>query len=278
MPFDDAVRLCTAATDERDRHVARRFVEGVFEAQNSRRSRRCCVRLGHLGRNTCAAGCDRALPSALDCHRNAMWKAASTASTGAMESIQRALNFVRDADVRREWNKSRGLPTRIQQSDFAEPNMAWRSVTAAIDVMRRNGVVDGDAVSALRDLFRVLGRADDDASCEVIDLLGITWAELRWFAERAYDDACDVAAVGDVPSADRLARRLCSDREIDDPGAVDAVRSLVGPAWLLMSHVLGFMADGERPFWDRFERAYSASRIEVLKSLDASDPGPGRHA
>jgi len=261
MPLDDVIRLCTGAPDGRDRELARRFVDGVFEAQVARRSRRKCWHLGHLGRRDCPAWCDRAFPSATDCYRREIDRTVASPPVAPLAAIQSRLNHVRDADVRRAWNSARGLVVRIQQSDFAPGNLARRCVEGSVAVLKAAGVSEDDAkVSALRDLFAALGGARGDGP--TVELLCVAWSDLQWFTERIYDDACDVASPDDVPHADRLARRLCSDLDLDAATALAGVRARVQPAWQLARQVLGYAPEGERSFWERIDRAYAASRIE----------------
>lgn len=274
LPLDEVVALCASAPNDRDRRLARQFLDGVYEADVTSRSFRKCVALGHVGRRTCSRSCDRAFPSAVDCYRRVIDAAVEAQSIDAGQLINRKMNLVRDADVRRQWNAARGLIQRVQKADFAAGNLGRRCVESALSVVRSHGATEGSpSVSALSRLFDAIGERRTDGP--MIELIGVTWSELLWFADRTYDDACDVANMGDIPFVDRLARRLCSDRGASDPKVLAVVTELVGPAFLLLEQLLRFAPKGERPFWERFERAYSASRIEGAADVDG--PAGRRH-
>lgn len=195
------------------------------------------------------------------------------------------LRTVRHEDVRRRWNKERGLLQRIQRADFEPGRQGYktiaRSVAAILAEANERGVSAVDRLGAVRRLTASMGLApptDDSGGLNVIPGLEVSVDHLVVVLSSFYRDACDVAPAGDdtvpwLPRVRRDIRRL----SVGGPASLrsvvgdDDLDELIRDAWTELRLVLSVGAGGigSASYWDRyFGRAYSVSRI-----ADAAHPG-----
>jgi len=263
------------------------------------RAMELCASIGRMNRcagecssNTVAlASCDRAYGAALVVLTEKLVGGTLSASLRRQElrhgsrfdaryAVIGFIRTVRHEDVRRQWNKERGLLQRIQRADFLPGRQGYetiaRSVAAIQSETHGRGVAATDRLGAVRRLVAAMGLVtptDDHSGGEmnVIPGLDVSSDHLVVVLSSFYRDACDVAPAGDdtvpwLPRVRRDIRRLSVGGPASPPSVVsdDDRDELIREAWTVLRLVLsvGSGGLGSESYWDRyFGRAYCVSRI-----------------
>jgi len=250
------------------------------------RMNRC---VGECSANTVSlASCDRAYSSAIAVLSEKL-VSGSLGSSLARQKERHGHRFdarfavigfirtVRHEDVRRRWNKERGLLQRIQRADFLVGRQGYESVVRSVAAIASSATDReeqfADRLAAVRRLVECMGLADpsEGGVSDTLPGLRVTPEQLVVVLSVFYRDACDVAPAGDdttpwLPRVRRDIRRMSAGGPAASPSVVsdEVLNRLIANAWTVLRLVLSVdsgTSSGES-YWDRyFGRAYCVSRI-----------------
>lgn len=281
------------------RRVSPRVLIDEFSTEIRDRAMELCASISRMNRcvgecsaNTVSlASCDRAYASALSVLTEKL-VGGSLGSSLARQKVRHGSRFdpryavigfirtVRHEDVRRRWNKERGLLQRIQRADFLPGRQGYESIARSVAAVTagacERGNISHDRLGAVRRLAEAMGLVHPPhghaggGMTEVIPGLEVTADQLVQILAVFYRDACDVGPAGDdtMPWLARVRRDI---RRLSTNGpasstfglADDALDELIVEAWNILRAVLSVGSDaGTESYWDRyFGRAYCVSRI-----------------